>query len=224
MSGVRVFMLEPTARVRRSLRRYHSCTVEKCGAIHAHKCPRLHQYHDAQTPLDELEASYEVREVGARRVRVYTDAMHRGPPRNDPRWPTACSCGYVFADADAWQVFHEAVFRRADTGALTTIREAPEGAMWNAEWLTDWPSYTGADGRSLVVKCPGGHDWHIESIASNCGLKDGRPDGKFCWQRSGEPPVVTVARGSCPNCGVGGGSIGTPNWHGYLTAGELVTG
>lgn len=179
-------------------------------------------------PLDEIEAVLEEREFHGKRLRVYSDAMHQGPPHDDPRWPVACACAFVFFPDDPWQVFHDAVYRRADTGEFTTLRDAPPGAMWNAEWLADVANYRNADGLSLVVKVPGGHDWHVDGIASNCGPghAGGRPAGKFCWQRSGTVPNITVARGSCPTagCGVGGGSIGAPGWHGYLTAGELVTG
>lgn len=145
----------------------------------------------------------------------------------DDRWPDACAqCGYEFTDADEWQMWQEQVYRRIDTGDLRVLHQgapAPEapsaepGACWDARWL---PFYKGHDGITLMVRCPDGHDWCVDSRASNCT----RPQEPHqCWVRHGDPRecCVTVDKNG-DTCAAGAGSIGTPNWHGFLRAGQLV--
>jgi hypothetical protein len=78
----------------------------------------------------------------------------------------------------------------------------------------------GFDGRCLVVKCPDGHEWMIDGIASNC--TDRGNEAHRCWIRHGEPPVLTIDKNG-PTCGAGAGSILTPRFHGFLRGGEFVT-
>ena len=116
------------------------------------------------------------------------------------------------------------LFRRTDTQEETTLREAPVGAMWFADWYL--PSYRGPDGHVLVVRTPPGHDWIVDSRCSNC---DKRDDNEHrCWVRHGVPPNVTVDKNG-NTCGAGAGSLGVWNeertayaWHGFLRGGELV--
>lgn len=204
MTTASCFLLERTNRVRRSLRRYQG----------AAKCSGPMSYHNAMVFLDEVDRKLEYDGIPLR------DGYESPPTHEDPRWPQACGCGYRFQPEDEWQLFVESMWRRQDTGTLTTLDEAPPGAMWDALWLHSFDGYV-RDGMSLAVKLPNGHDWHIDGMASNCGLKAGRPAGTFCWQRSGIPPNITVQRASCPHCGVGGGSVQGGNWHGFLTAGVL---
>lgn len=147
----------------------------------------------------------------------------------DPRWPGECEhgCGYRFSDADHWQDWQEQVYRRTDTGELRVLHQgapAPEapaaepGACWDAWWM---PFSRGEDGIYLMVRCPDGHDWSVDSQASNC-TRPGEPHR--CWVRHGDPREchVTVDKNG-DTCSAGAGSIQTPNWHGFLRDGQLVS-
>lgn len=146
---------------------------------------------------------------------------------NDPRWPVGCErCGYEFTEDDEWQMWQELVYRRTDTDELRVLHQgapAPEapaaepGACWDAWWM---PFGRGVDGIYLMVRCPDGHDWAVDSQASNC-TRPGEPHK--CWIRHGDPREcrVTVDKNG-DTCSAGAGSIGTPNWHGFLRDGELV--
>ena len=111
---IRCFLIETTESERRSLRRYSS------GA----KCTGPKSYHDEMVWLTDAP-------------RLKGSANDDQWPHDDYRWPRQCACGYVFLDTDFWQLFTETIYRRADTGELTTIYEAPAGAIWNAHW---WPN------------------------------------------------------------------------------------
>lgn len=120
----------------------------------------------------------------------------------DPRWPRVCSCGYVFAEADQWQVCRERLYRRVDTGDVMTIAEAPAGAMYDAPWYAEHGfGRFGADGYCLHVKTPGG-EWGID-----CQSRDGG-----WWTREGAVPRVT-ARPSI--------LMHTNGYHAFLTDGVL---
>jgi hypothetical protein len=71
----------------------------------------------------------------------------------------------------------------------------------------------------LVVVCPDGHWWNIDSRASNCTMKEDKTHR--CWVRHGDPPNITVDKDGA-TCNAGAGSIQTPGWHGFLRNGELV--
>lgn len=195
--GIKCFFLEPLepARTRRWLRRYSSVTpCEQCG------------YHNAKVLLGDFDGE--------------ADELRERPPAEDPRWPASCPCGYVFQDGDSRQLFTHHLFRRADTGELTTLHEAVPGAMWFAPWLSDCAEWKGPDGQTLIVRCPpDGHDWIVDGRASNCTL----PDYKVhkCWVRHGSPPNITVDKNGV-TCSAGAGSIQTRTWHGFLRNGELV--
>lgn len=201
MNGIQCCFLEEVGRTRRSLRRY----VSSANA-HRHACPGPMGYHDSMTLLDVVEGN------AATRDHLVDDVI----PRDHPLWPKACQCGYAFADGDEWQVFTESLWCRTDTGQVMTLREAPPGAMWWADWNT-WD--VGPDGRCLMVRCPDGHDWTVDAEASNCTRKGDR--SHKCWCRHGEPPLVTVDKNG-DTCGAGAGSILTPKWHGFLRGGVLV--
>lgn len=198
--GTRCCFLEPSGRMRRSLRRYVSS-----GDV-TRRCQGPMGYHDASTVLDVIEG-----EEASRDWRP-GDSI----PGDHPLWPKGCSCGYEFTAADPLQVYTERFYRRADTGQEITLRDAPPGAMWWADWNT-WD--VGPDGRCLMVRCPDGHDWTVDAEASNCTRKGDR--SHKCWCRHGEPPLVTVDKNG-DTCGAGAGSILTPKWHGFLRGGVLV--
>jgi hypothetical protein len=185
---IRCFLLEPTGRTVRHLRRY-------VGVAHGlPKCPGQHGYHDARAFLDVLATPQDQNPGGE------TDW-----PKDDPRWPVKCDyCDHVFGDQAFWFLDTQHEMRRADTGQLTTLHDAEAGAMWWADWLTGHFAsiqHRGrGDGPHLVVRTPGG-DWDIDVPASN------RSDGSG-WDRSGSPPDV-VARPSILISGV-------RDYHGFL--------
>lgn len=143
-------------------------------------------------------------------------------PHDDPRWPTTCDagCGYEFTDADHWQDWQDRLYRRTDTGEETTLRDAAPGACWDARWMPD--DYRGPDGIALTVRCPNGHDWCVDSQASNCTRK-GEPHA--CWVRHGDPRAcqVTVDKNG-DTCAAGAGSIIAGDYHGFLQSGVLTAG
>jgi hypothetical protein len=90
--------------------------------------------------------------------------------------------------------------------------------MWFAPWLAECDAYRGLDGRTLMVKLPGDHDWIVDGPASNCTI----PDDKVhkCWVRHGEAPNITVDKNG-HTCNAGAGSIAIPGYHGFLRNGQL---
>ena len=212
---VECFLIEPTDRVRLALRRYRSPerwdeASQAMVAVDRGTCP-LGYMHEAKVPIGES-------------VIMWTQdrRAYRAPARedyaNDPRWPTQCACGEAFRDGDEVQVFPDRIYRRVDTGAELTLREAPPGAMWDAEWRFE----KGPDGRSIMVRLPDGHDWCVDARASNCTLP--KDDEHRCWLRTGELPRITVGKFAPGQrtCSAGAGSIATPKWHGFLRDGRLV--
>lgn len=180
MGEVNCFMLGETGRARRSLRRYCPSTEEKpCPS------PRGLRYHNALLALDEVPAA------------DYYDTAQKWP-MDDPRWPRACVCGYSFTEDDEWQVFYETLYKRSDNDHVTTLGDAPVGAMWFADWMSK--PFHGTDGHCLVVKLPDGYEWMVDGPAKDGGR----------WIRTGVPPLVSASP-----------SIVTPNWHGFLTNGIL---
>ena len=179
--GIKCFWLEPTDREKRYLRRYASGS----------KCSGPMSYHDAITFLDESREV--IGEDG-----LWKDSGQTAADFADhPAWPTHCQCGYEFQPSDERQLFSSHLYKRADTGEEMTLREAPEGAMWDAFWM---------------------HDWHIDGPCTNCT----RPNEPHkCWVRHGDPPNLTVDKKG-DTCAAGAGSILTNEWHGFLRNGELV--
>jgi hypothetical protein len=171
-------------------------------------------YHDAMIPIEQ---SHEVMDM--EKGHWVDDGRTAKDFIGDPRWPTHCACGYEFQTTDEWQLFSSHIYKRAETSEEMTLRDAPDGAMWDATWLHDWPAMCGADGRSIICKVPTNHDWQIDGLCSNCT----RPNELHkCWVRHGEPPNLTVDKDG-DTCAAGGGSILTPTWHGFLRNGELVS-
>lgn len=201
--GIKCFWLEPTDREKRYLRRYAGKS----------SCSGPMSYHDAMNFLDE---SPEV---------MGPDGMWKdsGQTAEDFKghalWPTHCPCGYEFKEEDERQIFTQHLYRRADTGEEMTLRDAPDGAMWEATWYSSVPAWCGDDGRAIICRVPTNHDWHIDGPCSNCT----RPNEPHrCWVRHGEPPNLTVDKNG-NTCSAGAGSILTSTWHGFLRNGELVT-
>ncbi len=218
---IQCFYLVPSGRQRLWLRRYQS---ESHG-----QCPSAEGYHNAMTLVGDTAEK--------KNPQGYIEGVPPEVYQDDPRWPVKCGCGYEFRILeDTWQVFTRSLFRREDTGAETTIEDAPAGAIWNAWWNAD--IWHGEDGLNLMCKMPGDHHWNIDGCASNCdspcarchvprhacqckypnGYVDSRPHK--CWVRHGTPPNLTVDKNGI-TCGAGAGSILVPGWHGYLRNGIL---
>lgn len=203
------FWLEPTDQVAVGLRRFTYSNSE-------------HGYHSALTYTGLEPADFGPDGYLAQRPMV----------ENDPRWPTHCTdhpdCGYQFGEDDEWQMWQERVYRRTDTNELRVLHQkapAPEapsaepGACWGASWI---PYRRGEDGIFLMVRLPDGHDWSVDGRASNCTLPD--DDVHRCWVRHGDPRECRVTVDKNGNtCSAGAGSIASPNWHGFLRDGQLVT-
>ncbi len=208
MARIRCFLLEPTERVRVSLRRYsRECAPDCCSAS-----PGKYSYHTAKNPIgDESEE---------RDMKGYIcNGLKPAPAHDDPRWPRLCACGYQFQEEDSWQRFIEEVYRRADTGEEMTLHDTPAGAMWYYPYGDRFQ--VPQDEHNLVVKTPGG-DWQIDSQANNCGMSDdGRQEKHHCWIRHGIPPDVTVDKEGGPTCSAGAGSIQYGSYHGFLRNGYL---
>lgn len=204
------FFIEPTVKIYRALRRYTSS-----GTIGVNVCSTNGWYHQKSTPLDIIEGDQ-------------NDKDKRQHPHDDPRWPTQCDCGYVFTTNDVYQVSTDTIYRRLDNGEDVTLRNAPDGAMWYADWMIHGRTkddsnqiWIGPDGHCLVVKVVGGHDWMVDGQCNNCTM----PHDKVhkCWVRHGDPRTsnITIDKNGY-TCQAGAGSILTPNWHGFLRDGWLV--
>jgi len=215
---VQTFWLEPTDQVAVGLRRYRSGE----GGF---DCP--HGYHSALVYTGVEPAVFRDDDYPRRVLELRSKA-----PYDDPRWPTKCEhCNYAFDGDDAWQDWQELLWRRTDTGELRVLHKgapAPElgapaaepGACWDAYWIPEnWRKVD--DGIYLMVRLPDGHDWAVDSRASNCGSPDDH--AHQCWVRHGDPKECQVTVDKNGNtCTAGAGSIASPNWHGFLRGGQLV--
>ncbi len=200
---IKCFWLEPTDREKRYLRRYAGKST----------CTGPMSYHDAMNFLDEST------EVWDKDKNHWVDSGQMAKDfEGNPLWPTHCACGYEFKLEDEKQLFSSHLYRRTDTGEEMTLRDAPDGAMWEATWYSGMPSWCGDDGRAIICRVPTKHDWHIDGPCSNCT----RPNEPHrCWVRHGIPPELTVDKNG-NTCAAGAGSILTPTWHGFLQNGYLV--
>lgn len=166
MPPVQCFLLEPTVKFKRNLRRF---TFSGKSPV-----PCESKYgHDATAYTQDV--------VELPRC-VWAGTGCEPHSRDDERWPKTCArCGYVFLEEDEWQHNLERVWRRVDTGEEMTTREAPAGALWLFD--KEIAFRVGPDGRELHVKLPDGTDWNVDMIACNSD----KP-----WDRTGVPPVVTA--------------------------------
>jgi hypothetical protein len=188
------FWIEEIGQARRMFRRYRSSIAEPVSV-----CDARYGYHNAHAPLDISEVPIEA-------------TMTSTSPnefKDDPRWPVKCDhCDYVFQPDDNYQIFQERLYRRTDTGEVVDLRTVSPGAMWNAWWMADLdPERPGPDGKVLMIKLPGGHEWCPDRPSSN---------GTGRWQRTGDPtdPKTLTIRPSIL-------FEGKPRFHAYLTDGKL---
>lgn len=167
-----------------------------------------------------LEATAWTPEVADRAVNAEVPDIIRA----DARWPRVCDlCDYTFTPGDEWQRYVSQLYTRSDGGELVTLRDAPAGAMWIADWYrcaggTCGYGWTNCDGNHLIVRLPGGHDWDVNGRASNCDRKD--DNLHRCWVSHGTPPAVNVDKAG-HTCGAGAGSIAVSGYHGFLRHGVL---
>lgn len=205
--AVKCFFIFKNGFTQRFLRRY-------CGGT---ECSQSgYGYHNAENYLDRGL-------IGEPSSTVKEDIDH-----SHPMWPKQCACGYVFKEDDVWQLNVEPEYARQDDASIVyTLRKAPPGAMWHADWMLreGRNDYRGPDDHCLVVRLPNKHDWMIDSRASNCTMPD--DDVHKCWCRHGEPPNITVDKNG-NTCAAGAGSIGSGKenepgyYHGFLQNGELT--
>jgi len=200
----KVFFLEPTGR----MRRYARCFVRSSSEAERHCAVAEHGYHQAWVLVDEVPE--------IRTKEGYIEAAAELP--EDAPWPRQCPCGRLFL-LNERQTFTDRIYRRTDTGEEMTLRDAGPGAMWDADWMGDF--WKGPDGRCLVVKCPNGREWMIDSRASNCTSPI--DNEHKCWIRHGEPPNITVDKNG-KTCAAGAGSIQAGDYHGFLRNGILTAG
>lgn len=232
----KVFWLERTDRVKVWLRRYRSdCPKGKKTATWTETCEAQLLLH-ANAPAREW-GRWQWRKWGKTRRR-YWHQFNSKIKKSDHRWARMrCErCGGKFDRGDPKQLWADHLFRGAPDKKLYTLRDAPIGAMWDAEWLHDaGGAWTGPDGLSLHVRTPGG-DWCVDSQASNCTQTQdvdvpGKPGWKrftrthYCWIRHGDPRTGNVHVDKNGNtCSAGGGSIAIGKYHGFLNQGYLTDG
>ena len=202
---IKCFMLEEIGKIKRYLRHSH--------AFHANNvvCTAPYRYMNGMTFLDIIDHP----------VKTYIGVQNVDVPFDDPRWVKKCDCGHVFTMDDVSVIHVESLYKRSDTGEITTLRDAPVGAMWDQWWMHEFKRFCGLDGLSFVVKCPpDGREWCIDSVANNCT----KPTDFVhkCWVRHGVPPNLTVDKDG-ETCAAGAGSILLPKWHGFLRNGYLVS-
>ncbi len=199
----RCFLLTPTENVVVTLRRYaykdkNTPGVPICGR-HEPRYPNAESV-TFQTHDIEVEVA---REVGTLEECIDGDRTHHTYLENDPLWPARCSCGYVFTPDDKFQECHTRLYKRSDTGELTTISDAPVGALYDSGTFKDVDGYQrNGDGMSIICKTPAG-EWMIDGPASN-------GDG---WTRTGTLPDIEVH----PSIGIGD----PQRMHGWLRNGWL---
>jgi len=165
MTTIECFFLSPTAFAQETLRRFtYSKTSTECPVTGYHNCS-----------VDIGVVSFELSELNG--------DSGSGIGQDDPRWPTACACGYQFKSEDEWGHRLTRLFSRSDSTLRTTLDKSPPGSLYYADWY-DWK---GPDGRCLVVVTPAG-PWIVDGPSMNNDGSRGSP-----WTRTGEVPKVTAS-------------------------------
>jgi len=221
--GTPCFLLTPVAKIRVWARRYNAGTPN-CCPLH----PGEYSYHQNMNLIGDFDYPH----VWGKSEDWIEFGESIRPPAIDPIWPTHCKCGAPITDdlrgcEKGGQMFIHRLHSRSDGGALTTLQEAPAGAMWYAWWYDhrtddsglygwDWDNQTEPP---LMCMTPANREWNIDGRASNCTLPNERTHR--CWVRHGTPPQITVDKQG-HTCSAGAGSIISGNWHGFLQNGQLV--
>lgn len=193
---VECFWVEPTGKAIVSMRR--SAQAEE-GCEHPEHEGR-YGYHSKSVELGE---DFDVRWTEEADGR-FVASIDPEEFAEDPRWPTHCDCGYEFKAEDGIQVVQEPIMESADGRRAFTSpaygRKPTPGAMFETYWR---PALRKEDGRAISAVCPNGEVWCIDEEASSGGF----------WERTGEPPNLTVTP-----------SIVAGDYHGHLTAGSFTAG
>lgn len=204
---IKVFLITETNRYVRSFRRYTLNGLCPNGA-----------YHNTNRVIGMVETD------------EHPVCKREPETERDLRWPTKCeNCDYEFDKNDEWQVFYSILYCD-EHGNNMTLQTAPPGACWDAWWMyRDYgpigdvadEEARGPDGRCLVVKCPNGVDWHIDSRALNCTMPN--DNAHKCWVRHGSPEEGNLhVDKNGHTCGAGAGSIRFTNFHGFLHQGYII--
>lgn len=163
MTGIPLWIAEPTGRYERRLRRYTFSPDSACpgGAGHT--------------------ASAVTGTVGEDEHQPVTGDLH---PHDDPRWPGTCEhCGYAFTDADQWQLSDKTIYRLPDGTEFTFSRSlgmcAPPGTMIRAGWFDE---HAAVPGESWLIALPDGGDWITTQRAAGGGH----------WTVTGTAPDITA--------------------------------
>lgn len=207
--SVKAHLLEPTEQVGVRLRRYHSGEGWSCEE----------GWHQATSEtIETIPVRFKEHEGRKLLDHVTQSSDKRQEDFEESAWPTHCEkgCGYEFTEEDVWQVQRQLIYER-DTGETLYLNEVKPGDMWDAWWMPS--SKHSPDGRFLIVVTPDGFQWAIDGQASNCTEPEGRTHK--CWVRHGDPPNITVDKNGA-TCQAGGGSIGTPGYHGFLRDGAFT--
>lgn len=195
------YLAEESGRSAAYLRRYRSDSDMRCPSMEGD-----HSYHTVSVRVEDVPTT--------KTEEGYYESVPVENYRDDPRWPTHCTCGYEFdqtnfaeghaSNSDVWQVLTHAMYVRKDgESGEWPVSDLPPGAMFDAFWLP----WKGDDGISLSVVLPPdepdrmNHVWHVDGPSSSGGH----------WTRSGDPPKVTATP-----------SILTGKYHGFLTDGALT--
>lgn len=118
------------------------------------------------------------------------------------------------------------IMRNLVTGEEVSNRDLPPAACWDCNKPADGKDEkrrylypVGPDGASIACRCPDGHDWHIDSRANNCTMRDDKEHR--CWVRHGTIGDMLHVDKAGHTCSAGAGSIDTGKFHGFLHHGVL---
>lgn len=130
-------------------------------------------------------------------------------------WPTHCDkCGQPVPVDGKKQVFSSHLWDtpsgKLEPGCLFWVDYLPINMYWDNHV-----------GPHLYAMLPNGHEWNIDSRASNCGSPNDRTHR--CWRRHGDPETGNVhVDKNGETCSAGAGSIQSGNYHGFLNNGEFT--
>lgn len=166
MSEVQCFLIEPSDRNGRWLRRYTAALTAGWNCASG--------YHQAAVRIED----------GSRGEETPVASF-----KDDPRWPKKCEkCDREFIGEDTRQIFALALYKTPD-GREVTLHESPpagiESAPAGAMWLSDWcPG---------PKKHPGPFLWVMLPNRAGAWCLDGNSSGGGGgWTRTGTPPLVTA--------------------------------
>lgn len=134
-------------------------------------------------------------------VKDFNDEMFEGPYLCD-------KCGKEFNPSQGSQIY-DTPSGEPEPGCLFWNTSIPENYYWDNH-----------KGPHLMVVCPNGSRWCIDSRASNCDMPDDRTHRCWVWHGDPEKGEIHVDKNG-HTCGAGGGSIwvdqGTSKeYHGML--------